>query len=58
MVLKAVSGVPSVAGDLWLNPLTSNEDILEALDVSNTFKKHYKNRIVKHWTAFNPGEVW
>jgi hypothetical protein len=43
--------------DIWQSPSTFNESSLEVLNVENSFKSHYKNRIVQEWSTFSPTQV-
>jgi hypothetical protein len=43
--------------DIWQSPSTFNESSLEALNIGNSFKNHYKNRIVQEWSTFGPTQV-
>ena len=57
MVFKAVAGVEDDVYKLYCSRQTSSENKEEALDVTNTFHHHYKNRIVSNWKKFKPCEV-
>ncbi|CAB4014967.1 Hypothetical predicted protein, partial [Paramuricea clavata] len=43
--------------DIWQSPSTFNESSLEALNIANSFKNHYKNRIVQEWSTFSPTQA-
>jgi hypothetical protein len=43
--------------DIWQGPSTFNESSLEALNIENSFRNHYKNRIVQEWSTFAPTQV-
>ena len=57
MIFKAIDDVPGTMSDIWENQATFEESSLEALNVDNKFKQHYKNRIVQKWETFNPTQV-
>ena len=57
LVFKAVSGVDKKIWDTYNSAQTSSESVDAALDVTNQFKDHYKNRAVLHWSSFNPSQV-
>ena len=58
MVFKVVEGVtlPPV-GALWNSNETLAENITTALDTTENYIGHYKNRIVNNWQEFYPKEV-
>ena len=58
MIFKVVSSIslPEV-GDLWNSKATQSESISAAMDTTNTFAGHVKNRVVMNWQKFNPKEV-
>ena len=57
MVFKAVGGVDKNVYEVYKSDQTSSEDKVEALDVTNKYRDHYKNRIVLAWQAFDASEV-
>lgn len=58
MIFKVVRGISlPVVGDLWNSKATQSESISAALDTTNTFAGHVKNRVVMNWQKFNPKEV-
>ena len=57
MVFKAVGGVEKNVYEVYKSDQTSSEDMVEALNVSNKYRDHYKNRIVLAWQAFDASEV-
>ena len=57
LVFKAIAGVPGVMSDIWQSYATFKENSLEALNIGNSFKNHYKNRIVQEWSLFSPTQV-
>ena len=56
MVFKAVSGVAARTGTIWSAETTKNEEESSAIDTTDFFKDHYKNRIAtpKNWAVFKP----
>ena len=57
LIFKSVAGVPGIIHEIWESQSTFNEESFEALNTENNFKSHYKNRIVKEWSTFNPTQV-
>ena len=57
MVFKAVGGVDKNVYEVYKSEQTSSEDKVKALDVTNKYRDHYKNRIVLAWQAFDASEV-
>lgn len=57
MVFKMVSGVFADIYQLWSSANSLNENKTETLDVTPSFRAHYKNRLVKNWQTANPKEV-
>ena len=57
MVFKAVGRVEKNVCEVYKSDQTSSEDKVEALDVTNKYRDHYKNRIVLTWEAFDATEV-
>lgn len=57
MIFKVIDHVPGTFLNLWQDQPTLEENSLEALNADNTFKNHYKNRIVQEWDTFNPRQV-
>ena len=57
MVFKAVGGVEKNVYEVYKSDQTSSEDKVEALDVTNKYRDHYKNRIVLFWEIFDASEV-
>ncbi|XP_028404030.1 uncharacterized protein LOC114526644 [Dendronephthya gigantea] len=57
LVFKTIAGISGIIKDIWKDSLSYKEHSLEALNKDNSFKHHYKNRIVLHWKMFNPVEA-
>ena len=57
MVFKTIAGESEVIPNIWKDSLSYNENSLEALNKDNSFRIHYKNRIVQGWKVFNPNQV-
>ena len=59
MVFKAVAGNGENIYDTYKSDETSAEFVEEALDVTNSYGGHYKNRILlgSNWGSFNPDKV-
>ena len=57
MAFKAVGGVEKNVYEVYKSDQTSSEDEVEALNVTNKYRDHYKNRIVLAWHAFDVSEV-
>ena len=57
MVFKAVSGVARDAYEVYNSAFTYSEKAMAALDVTNNYGDHYKNRIILNWNNFGPSEV-
>ncbi|XP_073246806.1 uncharacterized protein [Porites lutea] len=57
MVFKAVGGVEKNVYEVYKSDQTSSQDKVEALDVTNKYRDHYKNRIVLTWEAFDATEA-
>ena len=57
MVFKAVSGVDKNVYTTYDSSQTSSEDIFAALDNTDRYFDHYKNRIVVNWKDFGASEV-
>ena len=57
MVFKAVGGVEKDVYEVYKSDQTLSEDEVEALNVTNKYRDHYKNRIVLNWELFDPSEV-
>ena len=59
MVFKFVGGITasSTSYQLWISSNTLAEKVEAALDITSTYRGHYKNRIVQKWQTFNPVEV-
>ena len=57
MVFKAVSGVEKDVYEVYKSDQTLSEDEVEALNVTNKYRDHYKNRIVLNWEMFDASEV-
>ena len=58
MVFKSIAGESEPIIGKWNSFQSINEYSLEALSKDNTFKHHYKNRIVQDWKTFNPKKVY
>lgn len=56
-MFKTIAGESGAIKNIWKDPLTHEESSLVALNKKNSFKHHYKNRIVQDWKMFNPTEV-
>ena len=59
MVFKTIAGETGNISDVWTDSVSYNESSLAALNTDNSFKHHYKNRIVlnKNWKTFDAEEV-
>ncbi|XP_015771066.1 PREDICTED: uncharacterized protein LOC107349434 [Acropora digitifera] len=57
MAFKAVGGVEKNVYEVYKSDQTSSEDKVEALNVTNKYRDHYKNRIVLAWQAFDASEA-
>ena len=59
MVFKAASGAGKNVLETYQSAEAKNEDVTEALDITDTFKGLYKNRIGldANWKTFNPSFV-
>ena len=58
MVFKIASGVSNkLVWDVYRSSSTANEDVAEALDVTNQYQDHYKNRVILNWETFNATQV-
>ena len=57
MVFKVVSGVAADIYQLWTSADSFNENKTEALNISSSFRGHYKNRFVQNWQTTKPKEV-
>ena len=57
MAFKAVGGVEKNVYEVYKSDQTSSEDEVEALNVTNKYRDHYKNRIVLAWHGFDASEV-
>ena len=57
MIFKAVSGVDKNVWDLYDSSQTSAENVTAALDITNQYLDHYKNRVVMNWQTFSPSQV-
>ena len=57
MVFKAVGGVEKDVYEVYKSDQTLSEDEVEALNVTNKYRDHYKNRIVLNWELFDASEV-
>ncbi|CAH3141935.1 unnamed protein product, partial [Porites evermanni] len=57
MVFKAVGGVDKNVYEVYKSDQTSSEDEVEALNVTNKYRDHYKNRIVLNWELFDASEA-
>ena len=57
MVFKAVGGVEKDVYEVYKSDQTLSEDEVEALNVTNKYRDHYKNRIVLNWEMFDASEV-
>ncbi|XP_029202587.2 uncharacterized protein LOC114966768 [Acropora millepora] len=57
MVFKIASGVSRVSNklvwDIYRSSETANENVTAALDVTNQYQDHYKNRVILYWDTFN-----
>ncbi|XP_028405285.1 uncharacterized protein LOC114527792 [Dendronephthya gigantea] len=57
LVFKTIAGENGTINNIWSDSLTREESSLDALNKNNSFKRHYKNRMVQDWETFNPTEV-
>jgi len=57
MVFKVVSGVSADIYQLWTSAESLNENNTKALNVTSSFKGHYKNRFVQNWPTARPKEA-
>lgn len=57
LVFKVVSGITGRPATIWDMSISTYEFSLAALNTNNSFKHHYKNRIVQNWSEFKPVEV-
>ncbi|XP_073246882.1 uncharacterized protein [Porites lutea] len=57
MVFKAVGGVEKNVYEIYKSDQTSSEHEVEALNVTNKYRDHYKNRIVLNWELFDASEA-
>ena len=61
MVFKIASGVSRVSNklvwDIYRSSETANENVTAALDVTNQYQDHYKNRVILYWDTFNAMQV-
>ncbi|KAL9952126.1 hypothetical protein ACROYT_G039335 [Oculina patagonica] len=57
MVFKVVSGVDRKVWDLYNSDDAAAEFVTAALDVTNQYYEHYKNRVVMNWQTFNPSQA-
>ena len=57
MVFKAVSDANQVTYEAYKSNETYAENEMDALDVTNQYPNHYKNRIVLNWETFGASEV-
>jgi len=57
MVFKAVTGANEIAYQAYTSSKTHAENKMAALDVTNKYPNHYKNRIVLSWGQFGASEV-
>jgi len=57
MVFKAVSGVDKSVYNTYNSGQTYSERVMAALDVTNKYHSHYKNRILLNWKKVGPSEV-
>lgn len=57
MVFKAVSGVDKDAYEVYNSAFTYSEKAMAALDATDNYGDHYKNRIILNWNNFGPSEA-
>ena len=57
LVFKGIAGLPGVMSNIWQSPSTFNETSLDVLNIEDSVKTHYKNRIIQEWSRFNPTQV-
>ena len=58
MVFKIASGVSNkLVWDVYSSSETANENVTAALDVTNQYQDHYKNRVILNWETFNATQV-
>ena len=56
MVFKGISG-EEPPYSVYSSKFVSNEFEKKALDLTDDFRKHYKNRIVLFWENFGPAQA-
>ena len=57
MVFKAVDADGVAPHNVYASKFVLNEFEKKALDLTNDFKKHYKNRIGLFWENFGPAQA-
>ena len=58
MVFKIASGVSNkLVWDVYNSSVTANENVTAALNVTNQYQDHYKNRVILNWETFNATQV-
>ncbi|XP_067032810.1 uncharacterized protein [Acropora muricata] len=58
MVFKIASGVSNkLVWDVYNSSVTANENVTAALNVTNQYKDHYKNRVILNWETFNAAQA-
>ena len=58
MVFKIASGVSNkLVWDVYRSSETANENVTAALNVTNQYQDHYKNRVILNWETFNATHV-
>ena len=60
-MFKIASGVNNgnnkLVWDVYSSSATANENVTAALDVTNQYQDHYKNRVILNWETFNATQV-
>ena len=57
-MFKIASGVSNkLVWDVYRSSETANENVTAALNVTNQYQDHYKNRVILYWDTFNATQV-
>ena len=57
-MFKIASGVSNkLVWDVYNSCETANENVTAALNVTNQYQDHYKNRVILNWKTFNATQV-
>ncbi len=51
IMLKGVAGVPGDLYNLWSGSGTSNENVPQAMYLTNQYKGHYKPDLSNYWSS-------